>query len=150
MPFLFKYAIDALTADPAGHMLADMPMVQLLPATVLLGYGAARAGSSLCNELRNAVFAKVAAPAIPISTQQDLKSQEFSIVLSRGSTIPRASPQKAFQQFDSKSPEHGDIWHALHLCKHACQQAHSSGTCGNHIACCPAAGPEAARLLSLP
>ena len=60
MPFLFKYAIDALTADPTGHMLADMPMIQLLPATVLLGYGAARAGSSLCNELRNAVFAKVA------------------------------------------------------------------------------------------
>ena len=62
MPFLFKYAIDALTADPTGHMLADMPMVQLLPATVLLGYGAARAASSLCNELRNAVFAKVAVP----------------------------------------------------------------------------------------
>ncbi len=59
VPFLFKYAIDALTADPTGHMLAEMPMIQLLPATVLLGYGAARAGSSLCNELRNAVFAKV-------------------------------------------------------------------------------------------
>ena len=58
VPFLFKYAIDALTADPLGHALADMPMVQLLPATVLLGYGAARAASSLCNELRNAVFAK--------------------------------------------------------------------------------------------
>ena len=58
VPFLFKYAIDALTADPLGHTLADMPMVQLLPATVLLGYGAARAASSLCNELRNAVFAK--------------------------------------------------------------------------------------------
>ena len=66
MPFLFKYAIDALTADPAGHMLADMPIVQLLPATVLLGYGAARAGSSLCNELRNAVFAKVAVPGTVI------------------------------------------------------------------------------------
>ncbi|CAK0785121.1 hypothetical protein CVIRNUC_008327 [Coccomyxa viridis] len=60
VPFLFKYAIDALTADPLGNTLADMPMVQLLPATVLLGYGAARAASSLCNELRNAVFAKVA------------------------------------------------------------------------------------------
>ena len=58
VPFLFKYAIDALTADPLGLTLADMPMVQLLPATVLLGYGAARAASSLCNELRNAVFAK--------------------------------------------------------------------------------------------
>ena len=58
VPFLFKYAIDALTVDPLGHTLADMPMVQLLPATVLLGYGAARAASSLCNELRNAVFAK--------------------------------------------------------------------------------------------
>ena len=58
VPFLFKYAIDALTADPLGNTLADMPMVQLLPAAVLLGYGAARAASSLCNELRNAVFAK--------------------------------------------------------------------------------------------
>ena len=66
MPFLFKYAIDALTADPLGQTLADMPLVQLLPATVLLGYGAARAASSLCNELRNAVFAKVCSqPSYP-------------------------------------------------------------------------------------
>ena len=76
VPFLFKYAIDALTADPLGQTLAQMPMVQLLPATVLLGYGAARAASSLCNELRNAVFAKVTLLPCPshLSSYPSLRS----------------------------------------------------------------------------
>ena len=59
MPFLFKYAIDGLTGDPSGMTAVDVPLGQLLPATLLIGYGAARAGSALCNEVRNAVFAKV-------------------------------------------------------------------------------------------
>lgn len=58
VPFAFKYAIDALTVDPTGMTAANMPLVTLMPATLLLGYGAARAGSALFNELRNAVFAK--------------------------------------------------------------------------------------------
>lgn len=56
---MFKYAVDILTADPTGATAASTPMVALMPATLLLGYGAARAGSALFNELRNAVFAKV-------------------------------------------------------------------------------------------
>lgn len=59
VPFLFKYAVDALTADPTGATAASVPLLTLMPATLLLGYGAARAGSALFNELRNAVFAKV-------------------------------------------------------------------------------------------
>ena len=59
VPFFFKYAIDALNADPTGATAASMPLIPLLPATLLLGYGAARAASALCNEIRNAVFAKV-------------------------------------------------------------------------------------------
>ena len=59
VPFLFKYAIDGLTGDPSGATAADMPLWEVLPATLLLGYGAARAGSALCNEARNFVFAKV-------------------------------------------------------------------------------------------
>ncbi|EIE21768.1 ATP-binding cassette transporter [Coccomyxa subellipsoidea C-169] len=60
VPFMFKYAVDALTADPSGAVLAATPFFPVIPAAALLGYGAARATSSLCNELRNAVFAKVA------------------------------------------------------------------------------------------
>lgn len=59
VPFAFKYAIDALTVDPTGLTAATTPLITLMPATLLLGYGAARAGSALFNELRNAVFAKV-------------------------------------------------------------------------------------------
>lgn len=55
---MFKYAVDALTADPSGAVLAATPLMHMVPAAALLGYGAARATSSLCNELRNAVFAK--------------------------------------------------------------------------------------------
>ena len=59
VPFLFKYAIDGLTMDPSGATAVAVPLAQLVPATLLLGYGAARAGSALCNEVRNAIFAKV-------------------------------------------------------------------------------------------
>ena len=55
---MFKYAVDVLTADPTGVTAASTPLLALMPATLLIGYGAARAGSALFNELRNAVFAK--------------------------------------------------------------------------------------------
>ena len=64
---MFKYAVDILTADPTGATAAATPLVTLMPATLLLGYGAARAGSALCNELRNAVFAKVTYWAVQCS-----------------------------------------------------------------------------------
>jgi len=66
VPFLFKYTIDALNLDPSGATPASLSLGLLVatPATLIVGYGAARAGASLCNELRNAVFAKVTQRAI--------------------------------------------------------------------------------------
>lgn len=52
--------MDALTADPSGLTPASVGgVLALTPAALVAGYGLARAGASLCNELRNAVFAKV-------------------------------------------------------------------------------------------
>jgi ATP-binding cassette, subfamily B (MDR/TAP), member 7 len=61
VPFLFKYAIDALNV---GATLAGAAPAAAVPTGILLGYGAARIGSSLGSELRNAVFATVARKAI--------------------------------------------------------------------------------------
>jgi len=66
VPFTFKYAVDALTLDATGSTAATMPMVTLLPATLLLGYGAARAGAALCNEARNATFAKASTSCLNV------------------------------------------------------------------------------------
>lgn len=54
IPMYFKEAVDSLS--PALEVPAD---VLILPTTVLLGYGIARATAALFNELRNALFAKV-------------------------------------------------------------------------------------------
>ena len=59
VPFTFKYAVDALAADPSGATLCASPLLPMLPATMLAAYGVARIASSACNELRSAVFAKV-------------------------------------------------------------------------------------------
>lgn len=72
VPFLFKLAVDWLsTVTGAGNTLASFTAanstllaVFVSPAAVLVGYGIARAGASACNELRNAVFSKVALRAI--------------------------------------------------------------------------------------
>jgi ATP-binding cassette subfamily B (MDR/TAP) protein 7 len=63
VPFTFKYAVDALTLDPSGSTATTMPLTTMLPATLLLGYGAARVGAALCNEARNATFAKANNPS---------------------------------------------------------------------------------------
>ena len=72
-PFLFKYAVDALSVSAGGGVAtgpAALTAVNLgtaaalTPIAVLVGYGVSRAGASLCNELRNATFAKVAQGAI--------------------------------------------------------------------------------------
>jgi ATP-binding cassette subfamily B (MDR/TAP) protein 7 len=64
-PFLMKYAIDSLAFDPTGATPATVfGIATLTPAALLIGYGAARAGASLCSEARNAVFAKVSGFAI--------------------------------------------------------------------------------------
>ncbi|XP_041976693.1 iron-sulfur clusters transporter ABCB7, mitochondrial isoform X2 [Aricia agestis] len=71
VPFLFKYAVDEvnqLTTTPAGDALLGMATVpQALGTTafsLLVGYGIARATAAGFNELRNAVFAKVAQHSI--------------------------------------------------------------------------------------
>ncbi|XP_071956444.1 iron-sulfur clusters transporter ABCB7, mitochondrial-like [Antedon mediterranea] len=65
VPFLFKYAVDTLNTGQAVGVAAAAGGTALTVATTLLiGYGAARAGASLFNELRNAVFAKVAQNSI--------------------------------------------------------------------------------------
>ncbi len=59
VPFLFKYAVDALSVDPSGAMTTMVWGAALTPAALVVSYGASRAAATLCNELRNAVFAKV-------------------------------------------------------------------------------------------
>ncbi|EPS66128.1 hypothetical protein M569_08649, partial [Genlisea aurea] len=68
VPFLFKLAVDSLsTATGNAITLADLtasnPSVVALiasPAAILIGYGIARTGASAFNELRTAIFSKVA------------------------------------------------------------------------------------------
>ncbi|XP_020681351.2 ABC transporter B family member 25, mitochondrial isoform X2 [Dendrobium catenatum] len=72
VPFLFKIAVDWLSAiTSSGDSLSSFNESNSMllaffvsPAAVLIGYGIARTGSSACNELRNAVFSKVALRAI--------------------------------------------------------------------------------------
>ncbi|XP_068103688.1 iron-sulfur clusters transporter ABCB7, mitochondrial isoform X2 [Hyperolius riggenbachi] len=66
VPFMFKHAVDNLN-EISGNVLnmADAPnAVATVATTVLIGYGVARAGSALFNEMRNAVFGKVAQSSI--------------------------------------------------------------------------------------
>ncbi|KAI3760328.1 hypothetical protein L1987_50722 [Smallanthus sonchifolius] len=68
VPFLFKLAIDWLTVATGNpSSLAEFAAtnstalaVFVSPAAVLIGYGIARSGASAFNELRTAVFSKVA------------------------------------------------------------------------------------------
>lgn len=68
VPFLFKLAVDWLsTATNAAGSLQSFPNITtpvfticLTPVAVLVGYGIARTGASAFNELRNAIFSKVA------------------------------------------------------------------------------------------
>ncbi|XP_068630900.1 iron-sulfur clusters transporter ABCB7, mitochondrial isoform X2 [Battus philenor] len=71
VPFLFKFAVDEVNkvaTTPAGDALLGMATVpQALGTTamsLLVGYGIARATAAGFNELRNAVFAKVAQHSI--------------------------------------------------------------------------------------
>ncbi|XP_072940337.1 iron-sulfur clusters transporter ABCB7, mitochondrial isoform X2 [Epargyreus clarus] len=71
VPFLFKYAVDEVNqamTTPAGDALLGMATVPQALSTsafsLLAGYGIARATAAGFNELRNAVFAKVAQHSI--------------------------------------------------------------------------------------
>ncbi|XP_040856056.1 ATP-binding cassette sub-family B member 7, mitochondrial isoform X5 [Ochotona curzoniae] len=66
VPFMFKYAVDSLN-QMSGNMLnlSDAPnTVATMATAVLIGYGVSRAGAALFNEVRNAVFGKVAQNSI--------------------------------------------------------------------------------------
>ncbi|KAK9247220.1 P-loop containing nucleoside triphosphate hydrolase protein [Lipomyces tetrasporus] len=60
VPFFFKNIIDSMNIDFVGHAGTLWTVV----GAVIIGYGAARIGSSLFGELRNAIFASVAQKAI--------------------------------------------------------------------------------------
>jgi ABC transporter ATM len=70
VPFFFKHAVDTLSMDPASAATTAATVSSFLehpvapyfvgPSLALAGYGIVRAASSLCSELRSAVFAKVA------------------------------------------------------------------------------------------
>ncbi|ESQ54382.1 hypothetical protein EUTSA_v10027580mg [Eutrema salsugineum] len=64
VPFLFKLAIDSLSSSSSSSSIAATNPYLLAafatPSSVLIGYGIARSGSSAFNELRTAVFSKVA------------------------------------------------------------------------------------------
>lgn len=82
VPFLFKYIIDAIAITSATDLTAPI----LIPTAALIGYGAARAGSSLSGELRNAVFAAVARKAIvdvAVNTFRHLHALPLSFHLQR-------------------------------------------------------------------
>eukprot|EP00043_Microstomoeca_roanoka_P020550 m.250932 g.250932 ORF g.250932 m.250932 type:complete len:758 (+) comp17181_c6_seq1:237-2510(+) len=87
VPFFFKDAVDLLN-DPAGAATTVSPMVAIFTSAgaMLVGYGLARAGASACNELRSAVFAKVAQSSIrqiAKTTFLRLHSLDLSFHLSR-------------------------------------------------------------------
>lgn len=74
VPFLFKLAVDWLTAATgnAGAIASNSAAVALFatPAAVLIGYGIARSGASAFNELRNALFSKVALRTIRLVSRK--------------------------------------------------------------------------------
>ena len=66
VPFLFKEIVDELNKVTGGNLNLNSPEQTVLTYAFVfvIGYGIARAGSAGFNELRNAVFAKVAQHSI--------------------------------------------------------------------------------------
>ena len=69
VPFFFKYAVDSLNVV----LETGQQALLTVPLAVLLGYGIARATSSLLNELRGLLFARVVQSGI-----NDMASRTFS------------------------------------------------------------------------
>lgn len=72
-PILFKNVLDFLNDNSSGRTENGKKLFNIdtaqstiftMACTLIMGYGASRAGSSLFNELRNSVFAKVASDSI--------------------------------------------------------------------------------------
>jgi len=64
VPFIFSYAVDTLNNANQLSLATPESTVATLVTSALLGYGIARASALGFNELRNAVFAKVAQHSI--------------------------------------------------------------------------------------
>jgi hypothetical protein len=66
VPFVFKEMVDFLNKNGKISEFngSTESFLALTVITLALGYGAARAGASLCGELRNAIFARVAQSSV--------------------------------------------------------------------------------------
>ncbi|RWS29681.1 ABC transporter sub-family B-like protein 1, partial [Leptotrombidium deliense] len=66
VPFLMKSAVDFLNANTGNTLSLTDPTTAIFSTAfaIIIGYGLARSGASLFNELRNAVFAKVSHDSI--------------------------------------------------------------------------------------
>ncbi|KAL0486771.1 ATP-binding cassette, subfamily B, partial [Acrasis kona] len=73
VPFFFKYAIDLLSDVTNTQVILQQYWFFTAPVAMILGYGLARAGAAACNEIRTALFAKVAQRSI-----SDLASNVFT------------------------------------------------------------------------
>ena len=101
VPFCFKYSIDYLNQLSGNKLNLDTPeeTIATIVISLLVGYGLARAGAQGFNELRNAVFAKVAQHSIRKIAQnvfRHLHSLDLSFHLNRrtgalSKTIDRGS-----------------------------------------------------------
>jgi len=81
VPLLLKELVDALTLKPG-----DPAAVLVVPAALLLAYGALRFSTSLCTELRDLVFAKAtqgAARSIALRTFEHLHALSLRFHLER-------------------------------------------------------------------
>ena len=102
VPFIFKYAVDGLAATSGGDPLMSTSVLALTPAALLVGYGVARVTAVGCNELRNAVFAKV----WPL--QHDSQSAHIVCLLAALTRTPVVLPLhlQELPQTESQSPFH--------------------------------------------
>ncbi|MGO8868414.1 MAG: ABCB family ABC transporter ATP-binding protein/permease [Alphaproteobacteria bacterium] len=64
VPMLYKRAVDSLSQGAGGHVTAAAVAAAGVPIGIILAYGLARVMALVFGELRDAVFAKVAARAI--------------------------------------------------------------------------------------
>ena len=88
VPFIFKYAIDHLNKHTGDVLALTDPSSTVMTTAIslMIAYGAARASASLFNEMRNAVFAKVAHDSIRrVATQvfKHLHSMDLNFHLNR-------------------------------------------------------------------
>lgn len=77
VPFLFKQIVERVNEATGQELILASPDIISVAGTVLLGYTAARLGSSLFSELRNVLFARVSQAA-----QRQVSRAAFTHLLS--------------------------------------------------------------------